>query len=83
MTLTAERIDKRLARLFVELFPDAQGRDLETLTRDDLAGWDSIATLTVFALAERDFGVKIGLDRVASVHSYSELRAVVSARLLP
>jgi len=82
MALTPERVNKRLSRIFIELFPDAEGRDMDTLTQDNVPGWDSLATLTVFAMAERDFGVRIALDQVASVHTFSELRTIISARLV-
>ena len=69
-------VQTRLVRCFHALFPDVAADQLPTLTQDSTAGWDSVATATLMALIEEEFGVTLGaqdldqLESFESVHKY-------------
>ncbi len=80
-TLAPERIQKRLSRIFNKAFPTVQPADAPAATMDTVAGWDSIATLTLFMLCEEDFGIKLGYDRIAETKSFSDLFKLLESKL--
>lgn len=80
-TLTPERIGKRLSRVFNKAFPGLEVADAPAATMDNVQGWDSIATLTLFMLCEEDFGIKIGYDRIAETKSYEDLFKLLQSKL--
>lgn len=80
-TLSPERINKRLGRIFATTFPSIDPAAIPTATRDSVEGWDSIATLALISSIEEDFGVKIGYDRVAELKSYDDVYQVLKGKL--
>jgi hypothetical protein len=44
---------------------------------DNVAGWDSMATIMLCAQCEEDFGVKIGFDRIAETKSFADLYKLI------
>jgi acyl carrier protein len=76
--LTPERLQKRLSRIFCEVFPELTPEAAPGATMESVAGWDSIATLTLFMACEEDFGIKIGYDRIAETRSFEELAGLVA-----
>jgi acyl carrier protein len=75
--MTPERVQKRLSRIFNKTFPALAPEDAPAATIDSVAGWDSIATLTLFMQCEEDFGIKIGYDRIAETKSFADLARLV------
>ncbi len=72
-SLTPERLNKRLSRIFNKTFPSVDVAAAADATVDNVAGWDSIATLTLFMQCEEDFGIKLGYDRIAETKSFADL----------
>jgi acyl carrier protein len=75
--LTPERVQKRLSRIFCEVFPALTPAEAPAATMASVAGWDSIATLTLFMQCEADFGIKIGYDRIAETKSFVDLAGLI------
>lgn len=76
-SLTPERLTKRLSRIFNKTFPAVDVAAAPDATVDTVAGWDSIATLTLFMQCEEDFGIKLGYDRIAETKSFADLYKLV------
>jgi len=71
--MTPERLTKRLSRIFNEVFPSLDVAEAPGATMDNVAGWDSMATIMLVSQCEEDFGVKIGYDRIAETKSFADL----------
>ncbi len=80
-SLSPERIQKRLSRIFNKAFPDLDAAAAPAATMDSVPGWDSVATLTLFMLCEEDFGIKIGYDRIAETKSFADLFKLLESKL--
>src|SRR5262249_27612456 len=74
-------LDTRLSALFRATFPDLGAQDLADVTRDSVAGWDSIAVMTLFALIEEEFGASLALEESVEWTSYAKIRDALESRL--
>jgi acyl carrier protein len=74
-------LDTRLSALFRATFPDLDAQNLADVTRDSVAGWDSIAVMTLFALIEEEFGERFDLEEAAEWTSYAQIRGALESRL--
>ena len=74
-------LNNRLAALFRATFPDLDAENLSDVTRDTVAGWDSIAVMTLFALIEEEFGERFDLEEAAEWTSYAQIRDALESRI--
>ena len=74
-------LDNRLSALFRATFPDLGSQNLRDVTRDTVAGWDSIAVMTLFTLIEEEFGERFDLEEAAEWTSYAQIRGALESRL--
>ena len=74
-------LNDRLSALFRATFPDLGTEDPSGATRDTVAGWDSIAVMTLFALIEEEFGERFDLEEAAEWTSYAQIRDALENRL--
>jgi acyl carrier protein len=80
MALSSERIHRRLAKLFTQAFPNLAPDSIQAASTETVAAWDSLATLTLFTLAEAEFGISLGYDRLAETQSYDALYRLIEAK---
>lgn len=52
----------RLIRCFAASFPNLSHDEIVHASPASVASWDSLATVTLFALAEEEFGVNLNID---------------------
>jgi len=57
-------LDDRLVRCFAAIFPHQTTEEIRAASIGTLPGWDSLATVTLFALIEEEFGIEIDLERL-------------------
>ena len=76
-----ENITDRLARCFVTVFPELSPAQARTATVASVATWDSVASLSLIAIVEEEFGVTIDYDSVEQLSSFDAVAAYVSERL--
>jgi acyl carrier protein len=74
-------IQARLAVCFSAVFPELSQEQVESATPASVAQWDSVATVTLFALVEEEFGIVIDVDELASNISFPAICALLRARL--
>lgn len=77
----ASDLDEKLARIFRAAFPGLRSQTIETATRDSLAEWDSIASLTLATLLAEEFGETFDLEEAAEWTSYRQIRAELERRI--
>jgi acyl carrier protein len=74
-------LDERLSAIFRVAFPGLNEGTVRHATRDSVAGWDSVATVTLFSLLEEEFGEQLDLEDAAEWASYAQVRAALEKRL--
>ena len=57
----------RLARCFQAIFPELEDEQLDEATPYSIRTWDSIATVSLLALIEEEFGVQVRLQEPSTV----------------
>ena len=63
-------IKERVARCFVNVFPDLPPAELERASTTSLASWDSVAQVTLLSSLEEEFGVTFEMDDFDGLVSY-------------
>jgi acyl carrier protein len=48
--------------------------DVDSLNREDFAGWDSLRHIELVAEVEDTFGISLTDEQVSSIHSFADLR---------
>jgi len=81
MALSPERIEKRLKKVFIAVFPTLDADHITEASTDTVPTWDSLATLTLFTTAEAEFSITLGLDKIQETKSFPAMQAMISNAL--
>ena len=73
------QVTDRLRGCFREVFPDLADEQIETADRAEMSEWDSLATLTLLAVIEEEFGLQLDDEAIGKLTSFSAVRDVVEA----
>lgn len=74
-----DQVTDRLRECFIEVFPDLADDQIERAVRAEMSEWDSLATLTLLAVVEEEFGLQLDDEAIAKLTSFSAVREVVEA----
>lgn len=66
-------VPARLSRCFSAAFPGLKPDQVASATVQSVAAWDSVATVTLLALIEEEFGVQVDLEAPDRFESYRGL----------
>ena len=66
----SERED-RLARCFASVFPTLTPEEVRTASVESVAAWDSLTAVTLVALVEQEFDVKIDVLDLPDLSSFA------------
>lgn len=69
------KIESRLQAIFQELFALPAGTDIGAARQDNVAGWDSMAHISLMAAIEGEFGVTIDAGDSMLLTSYEATHA--------
>jgi acyl carrier protein len=69
----------KLAVVFRDVF-DLPNLEIDDLTRDNFALWDSLAHVKLIIEIEEAFNVKFTIDQVADTRSVEELRKLIGEK---
>ena len=75
----SEQPDK-LLRCFASVFPSLQSQELPAASTQSLEAWDSLATVTLAALVEQEFGVEVNLLDLAELTSFAAFQNYIDRR---
>jgi acyl carrier protein len=64
----------RLTRCFAAVFPNHARPDIESATAQSMAGWDSIAMVTLISVVEEEFGVAIAINDIGNLNSFESFQ---------
>jgi acyl carrier protein len=63
--------EDRLARCFASVFPALTPQEVRAASVESVVAWDSLAAVTLVALVEQEFDVKIDLLDLADLSSFA------------
>ena len=67
-------IESRLTKCFQAVFPELSEADIPGAAQDSVAGWDSVATITLANVVEDEFQRIVDLDRLVDLTSFERFR---------
>ncbi len=66
-------LQKRLARCFCAVFPALSAEQISQAQPSTVAGWDSVASVSLFATIEEEFGIEIEIPDMKNLLSFEQL----------
>ncbi len=66
--------DDRLARCFASVFTGLSQAELRSVNEDSMGLWDSLATVTLAAVVQEEFGVEIDPEALPRLNSFAAFR---------
>ena len=70
--------EDRLVRCFASVFPALAPEEIRTASAESVAAWDSLATVTLVAVIQQEFGVEIDLLDLPELTSFEALRTYLN-----
>ncbi|MEO8429921.1 MAG: acyl carrier protein [Acidobacteriota bacterium] len=67
----------RLRRCFEAVFPELEPDGIAGASMDNVAGWDSIASVQLIAVVEEEFGITVPADRYEEMSSFEGILSCV------
>ena len=69
----------RLIHCFQAVFPDLSESDIPRASAERVGAWDSVATVTLTAVVEEEFGVQFQADDIENLTSFDAFLRVVNS----
>ncbi len=73
----ADNNRERLIHCFQAVFPDLNEGDIPRATAERVAAWDSVATVTLTAVIEEEFGVEVPGEEIETLTSFDAFLRIV------
>ena len=70
----------RLSKCFSAVFPTVTEASVLEADATNVEGWDSVASVTLFALIEEEFGVELNVEALLSLTSFKEVLKYLEER---
>ncbi len=70
----------RLARCFLAVFPRLNGGNVLQASQTSVLGWDSVATVTLLATVEEEFGIEVSLEDMDQLSSFASILKYVQEK---
>jgi acyl carrier protein len=64
---------ERLLRCFSAVFPSLSADQIENARASNIAAWDSIASVTLFAIVQEEFDMEMGVQDMKDLLSFDSL----------
>jgi acyl carrier protein len=71
---------QRLIRCFQAVFPELSETEAAGASASSLAAWDSVATVTLAASVEEEFGIQFEADEIDKMDSFQSFLKFVATR---
>jgi acyl carrier protein len=68
-----DEMEQRLAACFASVLPDLGPEEIRGASASTVASWDSVATVTLLAVVEEEFGISISDEDPARFDSYKNI----------
>ncbi len=73
-------IETRLMECLQTVFPGVPAAELTEASVQTLEQWDSLATVTIVALVEEQFGIEVEPDDLTRFDSFAHIAAFLASR---
>ena len=70
-----DEIERRLADCFSAVLPELTAQEIPQASATSVKSWDSVATITVIAVVEEEFGISIEVEDPAQFDSFQRMLA--------
>lgn len=70
---------ERLIHCFQAVFPDLSESEIPRATAERVGAWDSVATVTLTAVVEEEFGVRFQANDIENLTSFDAFLRVVNS----
>lgn len=70
-----DEIERRLEACFASVLPDLSPAEIRTASAGTVPSWDSVATVTLLAVVEEEFGISISDEDPARFDSFANVLA--------
>ncbi|MFH0908152.1 MAG: acyl carrier protein [bacterium] len=77
----ASDVEARVIKCFSLVFPELAADEIETASRQTLRRWDSLASVTLFAVLEEEFNIKLVPEDFVILSSFNDIREHVRFRV--
>ena len=75
-----DEIAQRLARCFRQVFPELNSDQIHLAAQENIAGWDSIAHVTLLGLIGEEFGIEIDFEQFTEATSFAAIVELIRAQ---
>jgi len=66
-------VRSRLMRCFSSVFPERPSGSLANANTSNTAEWDSVASVTLFALVEEEFGTELDVNALGELTTFDSI----------
>lgn len=70
-------LSSRLETCFAGVFPDLTAEQIRNASVDNVAAWDSLATVTLLSVVTEEFDVELDMDELERYNSFESLLAAL------
>jgi acyl carrier protein len=75
-------MDQRIAEVFNAVFEVSPEQMTDSLSPQDVAGWDSLGHVRLVTRLQEEFGVEFEVDEIMRMENVAEIRKILAARLV-
>ncbi len=75
--------NERLVRCFASVFPTLSSDRILVANIDSVPEWDSLASVTLVAVVEQEFGIQIDVADLPELSSFASVQKYLSTRDAP
>lgn len=68
-----DEMERRLAACFSTVMPEVDPEQISRATANTVQSWDSVATVTLLAVIEEEFGISIDSENPARFDSFQNI----------
>jgi len=72
-----DNLDSRLVRCFSSVFPELNEEQIRLASIDSVPTWHSLASVTLVALLQEEFGMQVSLAELPNLISFSAVQSYV------
>jgi acyl carrier protein len=72
-----DNLDNRLVRCFSSVFPELNEDQIRNASVDSVSAWHSLASVTLIAVLQEEFGLQVNLADLPNLVSFSAVQNYV------
>jgi acyl carrier protein len=73
-------MDEKIKQVFNSVFQVSPEQVSDTLSPQDVSGWDSLGHVRLVTALQEQFGVEFDVDEIMSMENVAEIKKIIAAR---